>query len=56
MAETNELPDAPAVAREIFTGEAWTKAQAYAELLAGPGWCAACWGRARCRGSGTGTC
>jgi len=37
MAETNELPDAPAVAREIFTGEAWTKAQAYAELLAGPG-------------------
>lgn len=37
MAETNELPDAPAVAREIFSGDAWAKAQAYAELLAGPG-------------------
>ena len=37
MAETNELPDAPAVAREVFSGEAWSKARAYAEMLAGPG-------------------
>jgi len=37
MAETNELPDAPAVAREVFSGEAWPKARAFAEMLAGPG-------------------
>ncbi|MEV7971451.1 16S rRNA (guanine(527)-N(7))-methyltransferase RsmG [Sphaerisporangium sp. NPDC088356] len=37
MAESDELPDAPAVAREVFTGEAWPRAQAFAELLAGPG-------------------
>lgn len=37
MAETNELPDAPAVARDVFSGEAWPQARAYAELLAGPG-------------------
>lgn len=37
MAETNELPDAPAVAREVFSGEAWPKARAFAEILAGPG-------------------
>ncbi|MEU8267798.1 16S rRNA (guanine(527)-N(7))-methyltransferase RsmG [Sphaerisporangium sp. NPDC049002] len=37
MAESDELPDAPAVAREVFTGEAWPRAQAFAEMLAGPG-------------------
>lgn len=37
MAETNELPDAPPVARELFSGEAWPKVRAYAEMLAGPG-------------------
>jgi 16S rRNA (guanine527-N7)-methyltransferase len=37
MAETNELPDAPPVAREVFSDEAWPQARAFAELLAGPG-------------------
>lgn len=37
MGESDELPDAPSVAREVFTGEAWPRAQAFAELLAGPG-------------------
>jgi 16S rRNA (guanine527-N7)-methyltransferase len=37
MAESDELPDAPAVAREVFTGGAWPRAQAFAEMLAGPG-------------------
>jgi 16S rRNA (guanine527-N7)-methyltransferase len=37
MAESDELPDAPDVAREVFTGEAWPRAQAFAEMLAGPG-------------------
>jgi 16S rRNA (guanine527-N7)-methyltransferase len=37
MAESDELPDAPAKAREVFTGEAWPQAQAFAEMLAGPG-------------------
>ncbi|WP_344933467.1 16S rRNA (guanine(527)-N(7))-methyltransferase RsmG [Sphaerisporangium flaviroseum] len=37
MAESDELPDAPSVAHEVFTGEAWPRAQAFAEMLAGPG-------------------
>lgn len=37
MAETDELPEAPTVAREVFTGAAWPRAQAFAEMLAGPG-------------------
>ncbi|WP_248964641.1 16S rRNA (guanine(527)-N(7))-methyltransferase RsmG [Sphaerisporangium perillae] len=37
MAESDELPDAPDVARAVFTGEAWPRAQAFAEMLAGPG-------------------
>ncbi|GII80442.1 ribosomal RNA small subunit methyltransferase G [Sphaerisporangium rufum] len=37
MAETDELPQAPAVAREVFSGDAWPRAQAFAEMLAGPG-------------------
>ncbi|GII97178.1 16S rRNA (guanine(527)-N(7))-methyltransferase RsmG [Sinosporangium siamense] len=36
-AEREELPEAPDVAREVFTGDAWAKAQVFAELLAGPG-------------------
>ncbi|SDH73348.1 16S rRNA (guanine527-N7)-methyltransferase [Sinosporangium album] len=35
--EREELPDAPEVAREVFTGEAWLRAQTFAEMLAGPG-------------------
>ncbi|MEV6150290.1 16S rRNA (guanine(527)-N(7))-methyltransferase RsmG [Nonomuraea sp. NPDC052129] len=31
------MPPPPDVAREVFTGEAWGRAQAFAELLAGPG-------------------
>ncbi|MEV5412102.1 16S rRNA (guanine(527)-N(7))-methyltransferase RsmG [Thermopolyspora sp. NPDC052614] len=37
MAESNELPDAPDVAREVFSDEAWPQARAFAEILAGPG-------------------
>ncbi|GGL11810.1 ribosomal RNA small subunit methyltransferase G [Sphaerisporangium melleum] len=37
MAESDELPEAPDVAREVFTGEAWSRARAFAEILAGPG-------------------
>ncbi|MBP2704674.1 16S rRNA (guanine(527)-N(7))-methyltransferase RsmG [Microbispora sp. RL4-1S] len=37
MSESNELPEAPAVAREVFPGEALERATAFAELLAGPG-------------------
>lgn len=37
MTESNELPEAPPVAREIFTGEALERARVFAELLAGPG-------------------
>ncbi|GAA5048447.1 16S rRNA (guanine527-N7)-methyltransferase [Thermocatellispora tengchongensis] len=33
---SDELPAAPAVAREVFAGEAWDQAQAYAAMLAGP--------------------
>lgn len=35
--EARELPSPPAVARDVFTGDAWDRAQAFAELLAGPG-------------------
>lgn len=34
---SDELPVPPPIAREVFTGEAWDRAQAFAELLAGPG-------------------
>ncbi|WP_084955348.1 16S rRNA (guanine(527)-N(7))-methyltransferase RsmG [Thermoactinospora rubra] len=34
---SDELPAPPAIAREVFTGEAWERAEAYAQLLAGPG-------------------
>ncbi|MFC6085758.1 16S rRNA (guanine(527)-N(7))-methyltransferase RsmG [Sphaerisporangium aureirubrum] len=37
MAESDQLPEAPAVAREVFTGDAWPRAEAYAHILAGPG-------------------
>ncbi len=37
MTESNELPVAPAVAHEVFTGDALGRAEAFAELLAGPG-------------------
>jgi 16S rRNA (guanine527-N7)-methyltransferase len=37
MAESEELPDAPDAARAVFTGEAWPRARAFAEMLAGPG-------------------
>ena len=31
------MPEPPEVAREVFTGAAWSRAEAFAELLAGPG-------------------
>jgi 16S rRNA (guanine527-N7)-methyltransferase len=34
---SDELPPPPDIARDVFTGDAWDRAQAYAELLAGPG-------------------
>ncbi|MFI6324825.1 16S rRNA (guanine(527)-N(7))-methyltransferase RsmG [Nonomuraea sp. NPDC050556] len=34
---SDELPVPPPIAREVFTGEAWDRAAAFAELLAGPG-------------------
>lgn len=34
---SEELPPPPDIAREVFTGEAWERANAFAELLAGPG-------------------
>lgn len=34
---SEELPVPPPIAREVFTGEAWDRAKAFAELLAGPG-------------------
>jgi 16S rRNA (guanine527-N7)-methyltransferase len=42
MTRSNEpsevaLPEPPAAAREVFAGERWPRAQAFAELLAGPG-------------------
>jgi 16S rRNA (guanine527-N7)-methyltransferase len=32
-----ELPAPPDIARDVFTGDAWTRAEAFAQLLAGPG-------------------
>jgi 16S rRNA (guanine527-N7)-methyltransferase len=37
MTESNELPPVPIVAREVFTGDAMSRARLFAELLAGPG-------------------
>ncbi|GAA4053271.1 16S rRNA (guanine(527)-N(7))-methyltransferase RsmG [Nonomuraea soli] len=34
---SDELPAPPPIAREVFTGDAWARAEAYAQLLAGPG-------------------
>jgi 16S rRNA (guanine527-N7)-methyltransferase len=34
---SDQLPEPPEAAREVFTGDAWSKAEAFAELLAGPG-------------------
>jgi 16S rRNA (guanine527-N7)-methyltransferase len=37
MTESNELPEAPEVAREVFIGDALERARMFADLLAGPG-------------------
>ncbi|MEV0582523.1 16S rRNA (guanine(527)-N(7))-methyltransferase RsmG [Nonomuraea sp. NPDC050310] len=34
---TDELPAPPPIAREVFTGESWERAETYAQFLAGPG-------------------
>ncbi|GGP03099.1 16S rRNA (guanine(527)-N(7))-methyltransferase RsmG [Nonomuraea glycinis] len=34
---SEELPPPPDIARDVFAGEAWDRAEAFAELLAGPG-------------------
>ncbi|MEV4073072.1 16S rRNA (guanine(527)-N(7))-methyltransferase RsmG [Nonomuraea fuscirosea] len=34
---SDELPEPPEIARDVFVGEAWDRAGAFAELLAGPG-------------------
>ncbi|GAA3001376.1 16S rRNA (guanine(527)-N(7))-methyltransferase RsmG [Streptosporangium longisporum] len=34
---SDHIPEPPEVAREVFTGDAWAKAEAFAKLLAGPG-------------------
>ncbi|MEV4247223.1 16S rRNA (guanine(527)-N(7))-methyltransferase RsmG [Streptosporangium canum] len=34
---SEQIPEPPEVAREVFTGEAWSRAETFAELLAGPG-------------------
>jgi 16S rRNA (guanine527-N7)-methyltransferase len=34
---SDELPVPPDIARDVFAGEAWDRANAFAELLAGPG-------------------
>ncbi|MFI7641506.1 16S rRNA (guanine(527)-N(7))-methyltransferase RsmG [Nonomuraea sp. NPDC049400] len=34
---SDELPAPPDIARDVFAGEAWDRAKAFAELLAGPG-------------------
>ncbi|WP_113701912.1 16S rRNA (guanine(527)-N(7))-methyltransferase RsmG [Nonomuraea lactucae] len=34
---SDELPAPPDIARDVFTGEAWDRANAFADLLAGPG-------------------
>ncbi|RJL32150.1 16S rRNA (guanine(527)-N(7))-methyltransferase RsmG [Bailinhaonella thermotolerans] len=36
MSETVEVPEPPEAAREVFTGEAWERAKAFAGMLAGP--------------------
>ncbi|GLV51190.1 ribosomal RNA small subunit methyltransferase G [Thermobispora bispora] len=37
MTESNEIPEPPAIAWEVFPGEAMDRARVYAELLAGSG-------------------
>jgi 16S rRNA (guanine527-N7)-methyltransferase len=34
---TDQIPEPPEVARQVFTGDAWSRAEAFAELLSGPG-------------------
>ncbi|MEV0593340.1 16S rRNA (guanine(527)-N(7))-methyltransferase RsmG [Nonomuraea cavernae] len=34
---SDELPAPPDIARDVFTGKAWERANSFAELLAGPG-------------------
>ncbi|GAA4183402.1 16S rRNA (guanine(527)-N(7))-methyltransferase RsmG [Streptosporangium oxazolinicum] len=34
---SDQIPEPPEVAREVFTGDAWARAEAFAEMLAGPG-------------------
>jgi 16S rRNA (guanine527-N7)-methyltransferase len=34
---TDQIPEPPEVARQMFAGDAWSRAEAFAELLAGPG-------------------
>lgn len=34
---SEQIPEPPEIAREVFTGDAWFRAEAFAELLAGPG-------------------
>ncbi|NRQ34327.1 16S rRNA (guanine(527)-N(7))-methyltransferase RsmG [Nonomuraea sp. NN258] len=34
---SDDLPPPPEIAREVFAGEAWDRARAFADLLAGPG-------------------
>ncbi|WP_433248135.1 16S rRNA (guanine(527)-N(7))-methyltransferase RsmG [Streptosporangium sp. CA-135522] len=34
---SEQIPEPPEVAREVFTGDAWSRAEAFAQLLAGPG-------------------
>ncbi|MEU9836410.1 16S rRNA (guanine(527)-N(7))-methyltransferase RsmG [Streptosporangium sp. NPDC048047] len=34
---SEQIPEAPEVAREVFSGDAWSRAEEFAGLLAGPG-------------------
>ncbi|GIH98007.1 16S rRNA (guanine(527)-N(7))-methyltransferase RsmG [Planobispora takensis] len=34
---SDQLPEPPEIAREVFSGDAWVRAEAFAQLLAGPG-------------------
>ncbi|MEV7010214.1 16S rRNA (guanine(527)-N(7))-methyltransferase RsmG [Streptosporangium sp. NPDC051022] len=34
---SDQIPEPPEVAREVFAGDAWSRAEAFAGLLAGPG-------------------
>lgn len=34
---SDQIPEPPEVAREVFTGDAWSRAETFAGLLAGPG-------------------